>query len=77
MTERFTTEGMTLLAIHDKYRRGFYVASVPQFLGDYERNTAFEELGLEPDDLELFEIGHWKSAEGGVAFAYVPFPRRN
>jgi hypothetical protein len=62
-----------LFAIQSKNEKsGFYLAWVPSELDENQLQSAFNELGIEPE--QTMEVGGWRTSSENVAVAFVPFP---
>ncbi len=66
---------LKMMAVHDRFKEGFFVALVPAELSTEQVEAAFDELGIDGD--AMLELDGWKTAECGVTVARVPFPPSN
>lgn len=67
---------LKMFVLHAKYQYGrFYLALVPADLDNAEIQAAFDEVGIDVD--QMAEIREWRTTSQNVAVAYVPFPGLN
>jgi hypothetical protein len=60
---------LRMLVVHAR-QGGFHVALVPSDLGDEQVEAALQELGIE--GTAVLELSDWRTAECGVALAFIP-----
>ncbi len=66
---------MTVLAIQEKHRHGFYVALIPGDLDARQIDVALGELAVKPSI--VCEIEEWQEAANGVRIGFMPLPQAN
>ena len=63
---------LKMMAVHDRFKEGFFVALVPAELSTEQVEAAFDELGIDGD--AVLELDGWRTSKENVAVAFVPFP---